>query len=87
MRHGSRVAVLAQFTECVRAEIKFAGTLPMDTAGELVDGNMADERALLRWPGAAAAVGFRIPVRKGRELATAEFATAHIGEAVSQPGN
>lgn len=64
------------WTEAFGCEIKFAGTVPFDLAPEVVDGSLAEGRALLRWPGAAAAVGYRIPIGRLRRLAATDAVAA-----------
>ncbi|WP_409468950.1 FAD-dependent oxidoreductase [Streptomyces sp. HC307] len=59
------------WTEAFGLDLKFAGTFPQSSPPEVVDGDRADGRALLRWPGAAAAIGYRMPVGKLKGLARA----------------
>ncbi|XVQ15195.1 FAD-dependent oxidoreductase [Spirillospora sp. CA-255316] len=59
------------WTEAFGLDLKFAGAFPRSSTPEIVDGDLADGRALLRWPGTAAAIGYRIPVAKLKRLARA----------------
>lgn len=56
--------------EAFGTEIKVAGEIPRAAPPTVVDGDLGEGRALLSWPGAAAAVGYRIPIGRLRRLAT-----------------
>lgn len=75
-------AISYGWTEGFGVEVKFAGTIPADTPLELVDGDLATAHALLRWPGAAAAVGYRIPIGHLRNLAATARNSAIRGDPV-----
>lgn len=64
-------AVPYGWTEAFGVEVKFAGTVPQGVEYEIVDGDLAEGRALLRWPGAAGAVGYRVPIGRLRGLVSA----------------
>lgn len=57
------------WTEAFGLEIKVAGVIPVGVDPIVIDGDLAAGRALLQWPGAAAAVGYRIPIGRLRRLA------------------
>ncbi|MGK0741398.1 FAD-dependent oxidoreductase [Leucobacter sp. Z1108] len=63
------------WTESFGLEVKVAGTPPVDVRPTVVDGTLDEARALLRWPGGAAAIGYRIPVGRLKALAADEPAT------------
>lgn len=59
------------WTEACGTEVKIAGAPPLGVAPAVIDGDLSEGRALLQWPGGAAAVGYRIPVARLKTLAAA----------------
>ncbi|MBO1902689.1 FAD-dependent oxidoreductase [Leucobacter weissii] len=63
------------WTEAYGLEVKISGTPPIGESPVVLDGDLSDGRALLQWPGGAAAAGYRIPTPRLRALASATSAT------------
>ncbi len=63
------------WTEAFGVDVKLAGAPPVAVTPTVVDGDLEADRALLSWPGGAAAIGYRIPVMKLRALAASGPAT------------
>jgi 3-phenylpropionate/trans-cinnamate dioxygenase ferredoxin reductase subunit len=69
------IAIPAQYawTEVFGLDIKIAGTIPSYVAPAVVDGSLAERRALLTWGGvdhgAAASINYHLPVARLKALA------------------
>jgi 3-phenylpropionate/trans-cinnamate dioxygenase ferredoxin reductase component len=67
------------WTEQFGLALRLCGEVPPNVAPVVVDGDLAERRALLRWDGpdgvgASAALNYRIPIPRLRKLATAAMA-------------
>lgn len=65
------------WTEQFGLSVRTMGDVPQAGQPEVVDGDLSEDRALLRWEsGAMAAVNYRIPIPKLRRMAVAQLAPA-----------
>ncbi|WP_051298610.1 hypothetical protein [Arthrobacter castelli] len=61
------------WTEQFGLTVRTMGDVPLAGEAEVVDGDLSEERALLRWEsGAVAALNYRIPIPKLRRMAVAQ---------------